>query len=376
MNQLSTNLSIWGDHTLPTQPRLEGCIDADACVVGLGGSGLEAIDELLALDKKVVGIDAGSVANGAAGRNGGFLLAGLAGFYPEVVHKLGRNRARKIYEMTLAQIERMKKHVPGCVRDTGSLRIEDESDFLDWLDHMRALRADGFTAEVYKGTEGRGLLLPTDAAFDPVQYCRESMQQVLAAGAQLFQDSPAIRIKKGAVYTPRGKVSCDHIIVAIDGRLEELFPTLREKVTTYRLQMLATEPETGVHFDRPTYLRSGYDYFQQLPNGRIAMGGCRDRHVTSEATASTQPTEPVQTSIEASLRRMGVQAKVTHRWAASVAFTHSGLPIVQRLADDTALAVGAYSGTGNLIGRIAGRGAAQALVHNDWSTLDLITKEP
>ncbi|MEO6886299.1 MAG: FAD-binding oxidoreductase, partial [Jatrophihabitantaceae bacterium] len=50
-------------------PALGGDCVADACVVGLGGSGLAACDALVARGLSVVGVDAGRVAAGAAGRN-------------------------------------------------------------------------------------------------------------------------------------------------------------------------------------------------------------------------------------------------------------------------------------------------------------------
>jgi len=46
----------------------------------------------------VIGIDAEDVGAGAAGRNGGFLLAGLADFYHEAVEKHGREFALTIYK--------------------------------------------------------------------------------------------------------------------------------------------------------------------------------------------------------------------------------------------------------------------------------------
>ena len=71
------NLPVWADEPPLHLPQLAGKHEADACVVGLGGSGLAAVRELLALGCSVIGIDAGPVGGGAAGRNGGFLLAGL-----------------------------------------------------------------------------------------------------------------------------------------------------------------------------------------------------------------------------------------------------------------------------------------------------------
>ena len=64
----------------PGLPQLDTDVSTDVCVVGLGGSGLAAISELVDRGHDVVGIDAGRIAAGAAGRNGGFLLGGPATF--------------------------------------------------------------------------------------------------------------------------------------------------------------------------------------------------------------------------------------------------------------------------------------------------------
>lgn len=47
---------------------------------------------------KVVGIDAKDVGAGAAGRNGGFLMAGLSDFYHDAVKKFGREFALSTYK--------------------------------------------------------------------------------------------------------------------------------------------------------------------------------------------------------------------------------------------------------------------------------------
>jgi glycine/D-amino acid oxidase-like deaminating enzyme len=48
--------------------------------------------------------------------------------------------------------------------------------------------------------------------------------------------------------------------------------------------------------------------------------------------------------------------QVTHRWAASVGFTDDGRPVCAQVADGV-VAVGGYSGTGNLVGPVAARAA-------------------
>ena len=81
--------------------RSTGDVAADVCVVGLGGSGLAAVGAALEAGATVVGIDAGPIAGGAAGRNGGFLLAGGALFHHAAVAAWGEERAVGIYEESL-----------------------------------------------------------------------------------------------------------------------------------------------------------------------------------------------------------------------------------------------------------------------------------
>lgn len=352
--------SVWDDHSWTPLPSLEGDLKADICVVGLGGSGLAAVHELLRLGVSVVGVDAGPVAGGAAGRNGGFLLAGLAKFYHQTVQKFGRERAKDIYQATLNQIDRMTEETPLAIRRVGSLRVADtQGESQDCLKHAEALHADGFAVEPYEGPEGRGILIPTDAAFNPLLRCRILAERATLAGARLFEHSPAVHISGNEVRTPKGSVCCKKVIVAVDGKLELLLTELSGKVRTARLQMLATAPTTETGFPRPVYARYGYEYWQQLPDGRIAVGGFRDLGGEAEWTFSDQPTPLIQAALEKLLReRLGVQAPITHRWAASVGYTQTGLPIIEE-ARPNVWAIGGYSGTGNVVGGLCGQAVAQ-----------------
>ena len=357
---------LWDDGRWAPLPALQDDVAADVCVVGLGGSGLAAVDELLSRGASVVGIDAGVVGGGAAGRNGGFLLAGLADPYHRVVEALGRDRARQLYALTLTEMDRMTAAVPSAVRRVGSLRIEDdEAGRADCAAQAAALRADGFAVEEYEGPEGQGLLFPDDGAMQPLHRCRSLAQQAVSQGARLYEGSPAVALEPGRVATPDGAVSCAAVVVAVDGRLELLLPELARAVRTVRLQMLGTAPTDEIHVPRPVYLRGGYEYWQQLPDGRLAVGGFRDVGGDAEETTSTEPGEPVQRAIERHLReRIGVTADVTHRWAASVGYTRTGLPWLGEVRDRV-WAAGGYCGTGNVVGALCGRAAAARALGQD-----------
>lgn len=347
-------------------PSLEGDIEADVCVVGLGGSGLVCVRELGRLGVRAVGVDGGEVGGGAAGRNGGFLLAGLANFYHDAVSRYGRERSRRMYQLTLDEIERIVELTPETVNRSGSLRIaESMEELADCARQLGAMMTDGLPAEAYEGPEGQGILVRGDGTFQPLERCRALATAAMSEGAVLFERSPVTSVLPGEVRTASGVVRARHIVVAVDGALDLLLPELAPEVRTARLQMLATAPTNDVHFSRPVYARWGYDYWQQRPDGAIALGGARDIGGDAEWTHDTTPTDVVQRALEQRLReQLHVHAPITHRWAASVSYTRDELPIVREVRDRV-WAVGGYSGTGNVIGSLLGRGMARLIVRGD-----------
>ena len=358
------NIPIWDDEPWIPLPSLEHDLETDVCVIGLGGSGLSCITRLLELGQRVIGLDAGTVAGGAAGRNGGFLLAGLAKFYHETVRELGREHASAAYRQTMLEINHMTTQTPSAIRRVGSLRIATNPiELEDCKLQMAAMQEDGLPVEWYLGLEGEGLLIETDGAFNPLTRCRILARDVLSKGAQLFENSSVTSLSGHEVCTKNARVRCKKVIVAIDGRLELLLPELTGRVRTARLQMLATEPTSEVYLPRPVYARWGYEYWQQLPNGSLSLGGFRDAALEQEWTSSNQPTEPIQGLLEQFMReKIGVKnAAITHRWAASVSYSSRTLPVFQEVQENL-WAIGGYSGTGNVVGALLGRIVAELAV--------------
>lgn len=357
------NVPAWDDAPWRALPPLEGEVTADACVIGLGGSGLTAVLELRRLGASVVGLDATAVGSGAAGRNGGLLLAGLADFHHDAVQVVGHARAVRLYRLTMAELDRIAAELPELVERGGSLRIAaSPEEREDCARQLAVMRADGLPVEPYAGDEGEGLLFPRDGTFHPLARCRALADRALAAGAVLHERSRARRVTPTRVETESGAVRCARVIIAVDGRLEHVMPALTGRVRTARLQMLATAPLPAIRWPRPVYRRWGYDYWQQRADGRLLLGGFRDHFEREEWTHDATPSDAVQRRLERFLREeLGVDAPVTHRWAASVAFTDTGLPVLEEVERDVWV-TGAYSGTGNVVGALCGRAAAELAV--------------
>jgi glycine/D-amino acid oxidase-like deaminating enzyme len=355
------NTPAWDAPGWDPLPPLPGSLAADVCVVGLGGTGLAAVRGALDRRLAVAGIDAGAVAGGAAGRNGGFLLTGLAAFHHRARASLGRDRARRLYECTVEELDRLAAETPAAVRRVGSLRLATTpEEWRDCEEHLAALREDGLPGASYLGPEGRGILIPADAAFNPLQRCRELATRLIARGARLYERTPALAVAPGEVHTPAGTVRAGVIVLASDGNLTRLVPSLADRVYPVRLQMLATAPAPEVTIRRPVYARFGMEYWQQLADRRITLGGFRDLNGDDDLTGDLTPTGTVQAALENFLRgTIGVRAPVTHRWAATVSYTREGiLPVLEEVQPGV-WAMGAYNGTGNLIGPLCARAALE-----------------
>lgn len=355
------NRPRWDDHDDHSLPVLDGDAEAEVCVIGLGGTGLACISEALGLDAAtIIGIDATGVAAGAAGRNGGILLSGTSEYHHDLVRQLGRERAVAITRTTNDEIHRIAAEVPGVVRQTGSLRIAaSEEELADCEEQRARMRVDGFPCESYDGPEGRGLFIPTDAVMHPMRRCRTLAARAIERGARLYGGTRALEVGAGIVRTDRGTIRARHVISCVDGRLELLFPSLEGYVHSARLQMLATAPTREVSFPRPVSTRYGYDYWQQLPDGCILLGGGRDVAMDDEWTTDSTPTAAIQEYLTTLLRtRLGVQSEITHRWGATVSYNESSMPLFRDLGDGVRI-VGAFNGTGNVVGALLGRAAAQ-----------------
>ena len=346
----------------PEFPQLTTSLEADLVVVGLGGSGLTALLHAAERGLNVIGIDADRIAAGAAGRNGGLLLAGIADFHHNVRKDFGVERATALYQHTLDEMDRIEATTPEAVSRIGALRIgelrrgEDPAELSDTYAHRDALIADGFPVEDYEGEQGVGILIPTDGTFHPAKRAVLLANLATKAGAQIFTHSLASKIESGLVTTEQGSIKAKHVIVAVDGNLGKALPEVSDLVQPTRLQMISTAPETKLKMKYAVYVRQGWDYWQQLPDGRIAIGGGRDLALQQEATDVVEPTQIMRDYLESKLHDIGVTAPVEHHWAAIVSYTDSGLPIVKEVQPGV-WAVGAYCGTGNVVGALLARSA-------------------
>jgi gamma-glutamylputrescine oxidase len=376
------DVPYWLDEPYEPRPPLEGDVEVEACVIGAGVAGLSCARRLAGHGIETVVLERSTVAGGASGRNGGFLIAGLAPFHVDAVELYGHDYARRVYAQTFAAQDEIyalaaELGVGDAVRRVGSLRVSSSEDEAE---HVRrqvaALGADGFPGRLLERDElppalrksaWNACLCDHDGALHPARWIRALATDAERAGVRIHEGTP-VRAPVSApeeapVTTAAGTVQARHVIVAADGALPALAPSYGGRVRARRLHMVATTPVAERLTDQLVYARWGYEYFQQTPDGRILAGGFGDLDGEASYTDSGEGSQRIWERIERWLREdIGIEAEVTHRWTGTVGYSEDRRPLAGPVPGRPGLHVaGGYSGTGNVPGFLAGRQIADTI---------------
>jgi gamma-glutamylputrescine oxidase len=342
-------------------PRHNGAVDV--AIVGGGVTGLSCALTLAEGGRSVRVHEARTIASGASGRNGGFALRGGAMPYDRAKGRLGAETAAAFWRLTERTLDRMEGLAGDALRRVGSLRLAaDEEERAELVAEYDALRGDGFAAEWVDEPPGRlagrypgALLQPDDAALQPARWVRRLAAQAADAGVELRENDRV---------TSLAEVDAHAIVVASDGYPSGLLGELDELVQPMRGQVVVTEPLTERLYERPHYARRGFDYWQQLPDGRLVVGGRRDTDLAAETTSVEATTPEVQAALETLIRELvGRRSAITHRWSGIFGMSPDELPLAGRVPGHEGLWVSrGYSGHGNVLGLACGDLVAKAIL--------------
>jgi gamma-glutamylputrescine oxidase len=364
----------WLEEPSPARPETKFHGRADVAIVGAGITGCAAALRLAEAGVRVRVHDARGVAEGASGRNGGFALGGGAARYDIARETYGAERAAAFWGWTRDALERMAEIAGDALRHTGSYRLAGDEEEREGIRlEYEALREDGFDAEwlddVSGGAAGRfrgAISHPHDCSIHPVRFVRRLAALSTAAGAEIREHDRVEEVEA---------LEADRVLVATDGYGHGLVPELADLVWPTRGQVIASEPLARVLYDRPHYARQGFDYWQQLPDGRILLGGFRDVSILEELTDVEVTTPAIQSSLESFLHELvGEEVAVTHRWAGIFGLTQDMLPLVGAVPgrDERVWVAGGYSGHGNVLGFACGELVADAMLGRDSPQLELL----
>ncbi|MBE1284390.1 MAG: FAD-dependent oxidoreductase [Rhodobacteraceae bacterium] len=385
--------AAWNEILDPQGPAhsLSGDITADFVVVGGGFAGLSAARRLTQLQPsaRVVVLEAGRLAEGAAGRNSGFMI--------DLPHELtSEDYAGSGDDRTLIALNRQAIAFAGAAVDdygidpnyfdpvgkvNGAVSATAQAHNRSYAKHLQTL---GEVSEVldpqqmYELTGSRhyqsGLYTPGTVMLQPAGYIRGLGQGLCSHGVQIYEQSAVTGFaRQGSdwlVSTPQGSVSTPRVILTVNGHLESfgiergrlmqlfLFAMMTPDLDLDALQRLGGQPRWGVTPSDPmgTTMR------------RIDTGQGGNRIITRTCAAL----RPGMVASESDLKRAArvMQSKFDQRfpqlaglrmeyaWAGHLCLSMNGVSVMRQI--DAGVTSGCVqNGLGTARGTLTGIGAAE-----------------
>ena len=283
------------------EPELTKDLRSDLLVIGAGYTGLWTA--LLAKEQNptrdVVLLEAGEVATGASGRNGGFVDASITHGFLNGLSRWPREVAilEKIGEANLDAIETTIKRLGiDCdYRRVGEIDIATEPYLLDEFKEIMELaepydlRYQLFSREqlheivkspIFLG----GIKRPDSSLVNPAQLAWGLRNACLNRGVQLYEKTPVIKLEEEnnlvIAHTPHGRIRANRVALATNA-----YPPLLKRISYYIVPVydyaIMTEPLTPSQRDSIGWhgregLSDGnrqFHYFRTTADGRILWGG-------------------------------------------------------------------------------------------------------
>ncbi|SLN68052.1 Gamma-glutamylputrescine oxidoreductase [Roseivivax jejudonensis] len=347
-------------------PALEGETRADVCVVGGGYTGLSAALHLAEAGLDVVLLEAQRVGFGASGRNGGQLGSGQRADQVKLEATLGAARARVLWNLA-EEAKRLVKDLiarhgidchlrPGVALTAAS--AGDVSELHAYARHL-AERYDYHAIETHDRESWheicpspayRGAILDTDAAhLHPLRLSLGLARAARDAGARLHEGSHVRAVTPGApnvVTTDHGRVRADHVILAANGYLGGLEPSVARRVMPINNFIVATEPlghrarEVLTRDVAVADARFVVNYFRLSHDGRLLFGGGESYGYRFPKDIRATVSKPML-QVFPQLRGVALE----HAWGGTLGITMSRMPYLARVAPSVLSASG-YSGHG------------------------------
>ena len=357
---------------------LHGPVETEVAVIGAGITGTATALWLARAGINVRVLEARSIASGASGRNGGFISAGTTASYAHVIERYGREQARHLWAFTVRNqemlkgfIDELEQHGWLCsYRRNGSLKLAiNESELDQILQSASLLNEDGWEVQVVerndlplrlRNTYLGGTYYPANAEFHPAMFVTGLAWLAQRAGATFHCESQVTGISANEdgvlLQTPKGKLRAHTLILATNAWLPELGALvganwLSSCIFPTRGQVIATEPVDEQLFPTPCSADEGYQYWRQCPDGRLVVGGWRNRSFDTETqTYDETPYAAIQQHLDAFVHETLElpHVKITNRWAGIMGFTSDSLPLIGRLPGmPNCFMAGGYTGHGN-----------------------------
>jgi gamma-glutamylputrescine oxidase len=201
----------------------------------------------------------------------------------------------------------------------------------------------------------------------PLRYVRGLATAAEAAGATIFEHSPALSLERGRdrviVLCDTGSVVADHVILACDAFMASIAPELTHTIGQVESFITATAPlppdlaSQVLPCDAAVAdTRHVLDYYRKSADGRLLFAG-RESYFSIPADIA-RLVRPRMLKVYPMLADVPTE----FAWSGAVGLTLSRIPQFGRLSSDRILFAQGYSGQGVALTALAGKLMAEAVL--------------
>jgi glycine/D-amino acid oxidase-like deaminating enzyme len=390
---------LWAD-TAPPAPKLsaiEGNETADVAIIGGGYTGLSAALHLAEAGTDVVLLEAREIGFGGAGRNVGFVNAGLWLMPDDVVRIVGQTHGERLLEVLGASpdlvFELIERHGIACeaVRN-GTLHCAHSPAGFKELQQREAQWKRRGAPVTLLGREEAAPRIGSDsfygALFDrragiiqPLAYAYGLAEAAKLAGAELFIDSPVTGLKRASgqwcLTTPTGSVRANAVILATLGYPDFAFKHRVRELIPFNYFQFATSPLPEKI--RRTILPGG----EGALDTNMILSSFRLDHAGRLLVGSVGQVEKMGYSLHESwaqrtIRKLFPQVgpiSLDYAWNGRIAMTLDHIPRFH-LLDENLVSVSSYNGRGIGPGTVFGKLLAGLVRGASPDTIPLPVSDP
>ncbi|MCB0376952.1 MAG: FAD-binding oxidoreductase [Bdellovibrionales bacterium] len=328
----------------------------DILIVGGGITGASTAFWLKKEDPnlKIAILEKSRLAFGASGRNAGFITCGSVEHFNRMVSKHGEAQALEIWKFAETNMSLLKEHI---IENEKSLEFEqrgayslaaESAEFNELKSVAQLMNRLNIGNEVLGsdqvekrlgafGFEG-GIRYLKDGAINPYKLVKKIFDK---SGCEFFDQTEVFAIESSTagdriVKTDNGVFHASIVVLCTNGYSGNLSSYFKDKIYPTRGQIMMVEP-VEPFMDGPCYANFYLDYFRQLADGSLLIGGFRQLEKETEVGYSDHITDVIQSALHDFVQKhlpRFKDKKITHRWAGIMGFSQDGEPMIGALPED------------------------------------------
>jgi glycine/D-amino acid oxidase-like deaminating enzyme len=385
-------------------PALDGDATCDVAIIGAGFAGLSAALRLHQLrpNARIVVLEAGALAQGASGRNSGFMI--------DIPHDLasddyagGENdlrmialnrQAQSFARDAVEQFDINRNYFDQAGKVNGAVSETAHAHNLSFSDHLATL---GESSEMLdqqqmqdltgSGYYRSGLYTPGTVMLQPAGYIRELAQGLRRSAVQIYENTPATGFDPQGtgwqITTPKGRVTTQQILLTNNGHLESVGIERGRLMQLFLFASMSPELDEKAIGGAPRWGVTPSDpmgtTMRRIDSGqggnRIITRTCAALRPGMQATAAdlSRAKRVMQSKFDMRFPQLAGLAP-QYTWAGHLCLSLNGVSVMREI-DKGVYAACVQNGLGTARGTLTGMAAAELACGQTSDVTEFFTRE-